>query len=55
MRNMTIEISLEEYQTIRSGLLGLPAKSVLEFLSKLDKQVIEQNKTKSLPMASIGE
>ncbi len=52
---MKLEISLEEYQTIRSGLLELPAKSVLELLSKLDRQVIEQNNTKKLPMATVGE
>ena len=52
---MKLEITLEEYQIIRSGLLELPAKAVLELLTKLDKQIIEQSKTKNLPMASVGE
>ncbi len=51
---MKLEITLEEYQIIRSGLLELPAKAVLELLSKLDKQVIEQRTKKELPMATVG-
>ncbi len=58
LKNMTLEITIEDYQRIRAGLLELPAKEVIELIGKLDKQVLEQNKptqTKQIPMANVGE
>lgn len=58
LKNMTLEITIEDYQKIRAGLLELPAKEVIELIGKLDKQVLEQNKptqTKQIPMANVGE
>ena len=58
LKNMTLEIAIEDYQKIRAGLLELPAKEVIELIGKLDKQVLEQNKptqTKQIPMANVGE
>lgn len=41
---MQIEISLKEYETVRRGLLELPAKDSMVLIARLDRQVVEQSK-----------